>query len=305
MSKRRPRPGLYSPRVWVSWAAVGIAWLLARLPLPWLMRCGQGFGIAAFHLTRHRRHVTDVNLALCFPKLSRAERHALARTSFAHTGVSLAEMILAWLNPDRDVTARFTVSGVEHLQRAQAAGRGVVLLAGHFSCLDIVSQAVAAATDIDVIYRENKNPVFEWLQVRGRRRYFHGVIERDDTRQILRRLKAGRTIWYAADQDYGRKHSVFAPFFGVPAASITATARLARFNDSPVVLMTQYRDLDTLTWEVAFHPALTDYPSGDEIADATRINAVIETAVRRHPEQYLWAHRRFKTRPAGDPDLYR
>lgn len=305
MSRRKPRPKLYSPRVWGSWIAVGAGWLAARLPLRWLMGLGQAIGIGAFHLARHRRRITDVNLALCFPALSAAERRTLAREAFAHAGVSITEMLMVWLNPGRDVTDRFTVSGVEHLQQAQAAGRGVVLLAGHFSCLDIVSQPVAQATDIDVIYRENKNPVFEWLQVSGRRRFFDGVIERDDTRQILRRLKAGRTIWYAADQDYGPRHSVFAPFFGVPAASITATARLARFNHSPVVLMTQYRDLETLTWEVAFHPALEDFPGDDDVADAARINAIIEAAVRRHPEQYLWAHRRFKTRPPGEPGFYR
>jgi len=234
-----------------------------------------------------------------------AQRRGLARASFVHTGVSLAEMILVWLNPMRDITPRFIVRGLEHLERAQASGRGVILLAGHFSCIDIASQPVSRATEVDVIYRENKNPVFEWLQVRGRRHYFNGVIEREDTRQILRRLKAGRTIWYAADQDYGPRHSVFAPFFGVPAASITATARLARFNHSPVVLITQYRDLETLTWEVAFHPALEDFPGGDDVADAARINAIIEAAVRHHPEQYLWAHRRFKTRPPGEPGFYR
>jgi KDO2-lipid IV(A) lauroyltransferase len=300
MSRRRPRPKLYSPRVWGSWLAVGAAWLAARLPLPWLMGLGRAVGVAGFHLARKRRRITEVNLALCFPELSETERRRLAKAAFVHAGVSLAEMILVWLNPRRPLAHRFTLSGLEHLERAQAAGQGVILVGGHFSCIDVASAPVAGATDIDVIYRENKNPVWEWLQVRGRGHYFDGVIERDDTRRVLRRLKAGRTIWYAADQDYGRKHSVFAPFFGIPAATITATARLARFNRSPVVPLTQYRDLDSLTWEVRFHPPLEDFPSGDDVADATRINAVIEQAVRSHPEQYLWAHRRFKTRPAGE-----
>jgi Kdo2-lipid IVA lauroyltransferase/acyltransferase len=304
MSRRKPRPALSSPRVWPSWLAVGAAWLAARLPLRWLMALGRAVGVAGYHLARQRRRITDVNLALCFPELSEAERSRLARASFVHTGVSLAEMILVWLNPGRPVQQRFVVSGVEHLKQAEDAGRGVILLAGHFSCIDIASAPISRITRLDVMYRENKNPVWEWLQVRGRRRYFDGVIERDDTRRVLRRLKDGGTIWYAADQDYGPKHSVFAPFFGIEAATITATARLARFNDSPVVLFTQYRDLASLTWEMRFHPALDDFPSGDEVADATRVNAMIEQAIRLHPEQYLWAHRRFKTRPPGETRPY-
>lgn len=304
MSKRKSRPKPYDPRRWGSWIAVGLAWLAARLPLGWLMRIGRAVGVAGYRLARRRRHITEVNLALCFPDLSGAERRRLARASFEHTGVSLAEMILVWLNPSRRLDRRFVLEGVENLQHALDAGRGVIVLAGHFSCIDIASRAVSEAAPFDVMYRENKNPVWEWLQVRGRRHYFDGVIEREDTRQVLRRLKAGRAVWYAADQDYGPKHSVFAPFFGIPAATITATARLARFNDSPVVLLTQYRDLETLSWKARFHPPLDDFPSGDDAADAARINAIIERAIREHPEQYLWAHRRFKTRPPGEPRPY-
>lgn len=304
MSRRKPRVRIYSPRVWPTWLLVGAGWLLARLPLSWLVAVGRMLGAAAWHLARRRRHITEVNLALCFPERSAAERQVLARASFRHTGVAAAEMMLAWLNPRRDLTSRFRVSGAEHLLAAQALGRGVVLVSGHFSCLDISSRPVSRLTPVDVMYRENKNPVWEWLQVRGRSRYFPAVIERDDVRHTLRRLKQGHTVWYAADQDYGRKHSVFAPFFGHPAATITATARLARFNDSPVVFMTQFRNLDALTWEICFEPPLEDFPAADDVANATRINRLIEAAVRRHPDQYLWAHRRFKTRPEGEPRPY-
>lgn len=303
--KRRRRPGPFHPRVLGAWPVVGLAWLAARLPLPWLFALGRAFGVAAYHMARARRHITEVNLALCFPALSDSARQDLARASFVHAGVSLTEMALVWLNPGRDLSPRFTISGMEHLQRAEAQGHGVILLAGHFSCIDVASGPVSQQADLDVIYRQNKNPVWEWLQVQGRGAYFDGVIERDDTRQILRRLKAGRTVWYAADQDYGPRHSVFAPFFGVPAATITATARLARFNGSPVLLLAQFRDLRSRTWRVEIQPPIDGFPSGDDVADATRINAVIEAAIRAHPEQYLWAHRRFKTRPPGEPSPYR
>ncbi|MCZ6709466.1 MAG: LpxL/LpxP family Kdo(2)-lipid IV(A) lauroyl/palmitoleoyl acyltransferase [Gammaproteobacteria bacterium] len=304
MARRKPRTKIYSPRVWGTWLIVGLGWLLARLPLPAVIHVGRVLGRVGYHLADSRRHIAQVNLALCFPELSEAERGELTRQTFQHVAVGALETTLPWLNPNRDLTSHIELQGVEHLHKAQALGRGVVLIGGHFTAMDIISQALKAAVDIDVMYRENKNPVWEWLQVTGRRRYFAGVIERSDTRQTLRSLKAGRTVWYAPDQDYGPKHSVFAPFFGVPAASITATSRLARFNDSPVVFMSHFRHWDTLTWTVTFSPMIDGFPSDDEVADTTLINSVVERAVRQHPAQYLWIHRRFKTRPEGEAKLY-
>ena len=210
---------------------------------------------------------------------------------------------MTWLNPRRDISKRISVHGLDNLQAAKAKGKGVILVGGHFSAMDIISQGMIQA-DIDVMYRENKNPAWEWLQVSGRRRFFKNVIEREDTRATLRKLKAGRAIWYAADQDYGRKHSVFAPFFGIATATINGTARLARFNDSPVIFMSNYRNLSNLTWSIHFSEEVEGFPSGDDIADATHINSIIEQAIREHPEQYLWMHRRFKTRPDGESSFY-
>jgi KDO2-lipid IV(A) lauroyltransferase len=268
------------------------------------MALGRVLGRAAFHLARSRRHVADVNLSLCFPELSEPERQSLIRHNFAHVGVGLVETMIAWLNPQRPIYERFTVTGAEHLQRAQQFGRGVLIISAHFTCIDIGSQPLSRAARVDVMYRENKNPVWEWLQVRGRRHYFEGVVERGNLREALQGLKTGKGLWYAADQDYGPKHSVFAPFFGIPAATITATARLAAFNGSPVLFLTQSRDLKKLTWHMDISPPIDGFPGGNEIADATRINALIETAVRAHPEQYLWMHRRFKTRPPGEQRPY-
>ncbi len=304
MARPRSPRKLYAPGSWPTWLLLGCAWLVARLPLRAVIATGRAAGLLVYRLGGARRHITEVNVQLCFPELSAQAQRALARESFVHTAIGAIEIALPWLNPRRDLRERITVHGVEHLEAAAAAGRGVLLVGGHFSALDIISQGLSAAVDMDVMYRGNRNPVWEWLQVRGRRRYFDGVVERRDTRQALKRLRSGRTLWYAPDQDYGPRHSVFAPFFGVPTATITATARLARFIGSPVVFMSHFRDLDTLTWSVHFHTALDAYPSGDDVADATRINAVIEAAVREHPEQYLWMHRRFKTRPPGAEPVY-
>ncbi len=304
MSKRKPRPHIYSPRVWGTWLVVGFAWLLAHLPMKVMVTLSKGFGGAFYHLAHHRRHVAETNLKACFPELSAPARRQMVKNVFIHVAVGAVEVMVPWLNPNRNVHDRCTITGVEHLKAAQAMGRGVVLVGGHFAVMDIISHALADAVDIDVMYRENKNPVWEWLQVMGRSRFFDGVIEREDTRQTLRRLKAGRTIWYAADQDYGRKHSVFAPFFGVETASITATSRFARFNKSPVLFMSHFRDLDNLTWSIDISPIIEGFPTDDDVADVTRMNEILEAVIRQHPEQYLWIHRRFKTRPEGEPPFY-
>ena len=303
MPRIKQRKKIYDPRVWPTWALLGCAWLLVRLPIGGLYWLGTRMGGLLYRVARSRRHITEVNLALCFPELDRVARDALTRDSFTHTAIGALETLMVWLNPGRNVTGRTRAQGVEHLRDAIALGRGVVLVGGHFTAMDIIAPTLAEL-DFDVIYRENRNPAWEWLQVNGRRRFFDGVIERENTREILRRLKAGRAIWYAADQDYGRKHSLFAPFFGVKAATINATARLARFNRSPIVFMSHYRDLKTCTWSIHFHPRIEDFPGGDDIEDAARINRILEDAIRLHPEQYLWMHRRFKTRPEGEPRLY-
>jgi KDO2-lipid IV(A) lauroyltransferase len=301
-------PSLFAPRGWPLWCLLGVAWLIGRLPITWIIAIGKLLGRSLYWLSgltgASRRQITDTNIELCFPELTASARAELARDSFIHTVIGALEITQPWLNPGRNLRDRITLHGVEHLQRAAAQGRGVLLVGGHFSTLDIVAQGVTAAVDLDVMYRRNRNPVWEWLQVRSRKRYFDGVIEREDTRQTLQRLKAGRIIWYAADQDYGAKHSVFAPFFGIETATINATVRLAAFNQSPVIFMSNFRDPDTCPWSAHFTPVLENYPSGDDLADATRMNAIIESAVREHPEQYLWMHRRFKTRPPGAQKIY-
>ncbi len=290
--------------MWGTWAAVGFAWLVTRLPLKLALDTGRALGWAAYHLSAGRRHIARVNLSLCFPEAGGAERERRLKQVFQHVGAGAMEAAITWLNPNSPLGERVQIEGLEHLRNAHAQGRGVLLLGGHFTCLDTFSPALTRHVDVDVMYRRSKNPVWDWLQLRGRRRYYGAVIERSDVRALLRALKAGHIVWYAADQDYGPKHSVFAPFFGVPAATITTPSRLAQFNESPVVFLEIYRDWHTLAWHVTLRPAPPGYPTGDEVADATRANELVEEAVARHPDQYLWIHRRFKTRPQGEARPY-
>lgn len=294
---------MLAPKYWLSWLLVGCAWIIARMPLSWVLALGRGFGHLAFYAANSRRRIAEVNIKLCFPELTDTQRARMVKDNLLHTGMGLAEATIPWMNPQRDLRPHMTLTGLEHLQAAQSAGQGVLLLGGHYTCIDITCQPLGDQ-DMDVMYRQNKNLVWEWLQVRGRQRFFGEVVERGDVRKTLRLLKSGRTLWYAPDQDYGRKHSVFAPFFNIPTATIRATSRFANANKSKVLMVSVYRDNHRAHWSLDFSPVLEHFPSGDDLTDARHINELLEQEIRKHPEQYLWVHRRFKTRPDDTPSVY-
>jgi KDO2-lipid IV(A) lauroyltransferase len=292
-----------SPRYWPTWIGVGVMWCIARLPIAVQFWLGRAIGALGYRFARERRHVARVNLALCFPDSDDAEREDLLRRAFTSTGIGAIETTVAWFgNLDR-YRDRFSIEGLEVLTAAQRRGRGVVLIGAHFTTFELAGALLADVAPFGVIYRRNKNPVVDWFMRRGRERRYDAVIERGHVRIVLERLKKGHTIWYAADQDYGRKVSVFAPFFGVPAATITATARFAQFNDSAVIFVSHFRDPVARTWTLHLR-AVPDYPTGVDRDDAAHINAVIAAEISRAPDQYLWLHRRFKTRPPGEPRPY-
>lgn len=199
------------------------------------------------------------------------------------------------------------IEGLEHLRQVQAEGQGAILMALHFTTLEIGAALLGRVQTIDGMYREHKNPVFDFVQRRGRERHNADAtaIEREDIRAMLKVLRAGRAIWYAPDRDYGPKQSIFVPLFGIQAATVTATTKFARLGKARVVPFTRERLADGSGYRLVIHPPLADFPGESEEADCLRINQWIEQAVSQHPEQYLWAHRRFKTRPAGEPKLYR
>ena len=190
------------------------------------------------------------------------------------------------------------------MAHAQAQGKGVLVIGIHFSTLDLGGALHSLFFPADVVYRPHNNPLFERFMTRARSRIFGQAIDRHDLRGAVRRIKAGHTVWYSPDQDFGRDVSVFAPLFGQQAATIRLTAKLARMTGAPVVPMMFHRNPDNATYTIESLPALENFPSDDEVADATKVNQFIEQAIRKHPEQYLWLHRRFKTRPEGDSGVY-
>lgn len=289
----------WSPRHWPTWLGMGLLWLLAWLPHRCKLWLGTAFGNLAYWTLKKRRHITQVNIDLCFPELSPEERKDLVKRSFRANGIGYLEAATAWFRNPEIFRGRTHVHGFENLQAALRRGKGVILLGGHYSTLDLGGALYSLFAEADVMQRDHDNPLFNAIMTRSRQRFYGTVLDRDDLRGLIRCLKANRVVWYATDQDYGKRGSVFAPFFGVPAATITATARIARKTGAAVVPFSHFRRDNGLEYDIYFEPMLEDYPSGDDVADATRTNACIERAIRRHPEQYLWMHRRFKSEPDG------
>ncbi|MGH8042853.1 MAG: LpxL/LpxP family Kdo(2)-lipid IV(A) lauroyl/palmitoleoyl acyltransferase [Rudaea sp.] len=296
---------LLSVRYWPSWIGLGALRVAARLPYRALYASGRVLGTLTARLPGARRRVAQRNLALCFPQCSDAQRAALLRENLADLGLLAMEFSLAWFGSDRAIArVPCRIEGLEHLQQCQTQGRGVLLVGAHFSHLELCARLVSQRIRIAGMYRVMDNPVFERAVLRARLRYASAMFAKDELRACVKHLKSGGTLWYAPDQDMRGKDAVFAPFFDVPAATITATYHLARLSGAAVIPFFHRRSEDGGGYAIRLEAPLADFPSTDIVVDTTRVNAAIERMVREAPEQYLWLHKRFKTRPAGAPPTY-
>ncbi len=246
----------------------------------------------------------EVNISLCFPTLSTTQQAKLVRSTFRASGIGMIETANSWIRDPERFKARVTINGLENLQKALEGSKGVILLGMHFSTLDLCGAILSNHIGFDVMYRRNKNELLEAIMTRGREKNFPLAIQRDDIRSVLKSLKKGHAVWYGPDQDYGRKHSIFAPFFGNDTATIKATARIARISGSPIIVFMHRRSEDDQRYIIDLSEPLEGFPTENELADATLINSLIERAIEKAPEQYWWVHRRFKTRPEGESRPY-
>jgi KDO2-lipid IV(A) lauroyltransferase len=254
---------------------------------------------------RGRRRIAERNLARCFPEMGAEERAALLAENFRSVGRMPFEMAWSWSASEAFLRRIGRIEGLEHLRLAADQGRGLLLITAHFSCLDIGAHILALAFgDAAGIYRPLRSPVLEWYQNRSRARWTEHMFRKDDLRSALRYLRNGGVLWYAPDQDFGPTQSVFAPFFGIQTATLKATERLVTLARCAVVPMFPRYDRVQRKYVVSVGQALADFPGGDSQRDLERINALLESQVRQAPEQYWWIHRRFKTRPAGEPPFY-
>ena len=287
----------FAPRHWPVWLGVGLCMALARLPWSMQRALGAAVGGLALRLLPDRREAARTNLALCLPELDDAQREALLRANFRDVGIGLFEFARAWWGEVAPMRASARSEGLEILRRLQAEGRGVLLVSGHFMTLEMCGRLVCDHVPLAGMYRRHRSPVMEWAVLRGRLRYASAMFGNGDTRAAIRHLKRGGVLWYAPDQDMRGKDTVFAPFFGIPAATITATHQFARMTGCAVVPFFHRREGARYVLRVG--EPLAPFPSDDAVADTAAVNAAIEAMVRQAPSQYLWLHRRFKRQPDG------
>ena len=293
------------PQYWGIW--VGLTFLLLLTILPWFMQRKLAYGLAhvLWKALKSRRNTTVRNLEVCFPEWSEQERLANAKQVFVDMMLGTFETLNAWYKPSW-FKGRIQIQGLEALQAAQADGHGIILLGSHSTLLDAGGYICSKFFDPDVVYRPQNNPLLDWLIYTARAPIYGEQIDHDDIRFLIKRLKQGRIIWYSPDQDFGLKQGVMAPFFGIPAATVTAQRRLVKVTKAKVLSVHFYRTNEkNPQYQIIIEPELQDYPTQDELADATRVNALLEMQLRRAPTQYMWFHRRFKTRPEGYEKIYK
>jgi KDO2-lipid IV(A) lauroyltransferase len=244
------------------------------------------------------------NLELCFPEKPAVERKAILRTHFHSVAIGLFETAMSWWSSDERIRKLSTLEGREHLDAALAKGKGAILLSAHFTTLEIGARALTARGPTNIMYRPTRNLVLERFLAKNRSKHAKCAIPRDDIRTLISALKANEPVWYAPDQAYRKKGAQMVPFFGIAAATNTATSRLARMTGATVLPYFVERLPGSRGYRMTIMPALDDFPSDDAAADARRFNDLIEAHVRKVPGQYLWIHRRFKGLTAEYPDYY-
>jgi len=303
----KPKFQLYflHPKFWLTWLGVLFLYLVSWLPYRLQLILGKGLGRLFKKAMPRRVNIARRNLQLCFPDYSDEQIEELVNRNLQNTGIAYFEIGIAWWWPDWRIKRKLHVHGQENLRQAQAGGKGVLMLLFHFLSLEVHARLHGFVKPAVGLYRPHNNAVMEFLQTRGRGRSNKYMIQRRDVKGMLQAIAKGEIAGYLPDQDYGRRRVEFVPFFNVPDASTTTgTTLFAKHPNCNVIVSRCVRRNDGTGYDVFYEPMLSDFPSGDDKADAARINKLVERAVEQAPEQYLWVHRRFKTRPREDMQSY-
>lgn len=290
-------------KIALSYLLVGFLWLLHWLPLPVLRGLGWGLGRLLYALGRERRDVALINLRLCFPEKTEAEREVLAMQHFVAFSRAVLDRTLGWWSSKERLKRLIRVKGEEHL--IDPGGKPTIVLSPHFVGLDAGAVRVSMIAAGCSIYSNQKNPVFNKLLYEGRRRFSESLLlsRQDGMRKIIKAMRDGYSLYYLPDMDFGPDDSIFVPFFGVPAATIPGVSRLTRLTGAKVVACITRQVADG--YEVEITPAWDNFPGESVEADTEMVNRFIESQVLRMPEQYFWLHKRFKTRPPGEQRFYK
>lgn len=288
----------FRPRHIILRVSYGLFKLCAKLPLRIQLSLGRGIAFIMWPLLGQRMHVARTNLKLCFPELDDAKREALLRRHVDALGMGVFDAVASWFSADALLSEQYRIEGVEHLDAALARGKGVLLLGAHFTTQEMGVRMLSLHHQVHCVYRRHSDPVQEATVLQARLRHFADMIPSDDMRKALKYLRQGKIVWYTPDQDfgeYGMEHSVFLPFFGVDAATVTVPGRLAQSTGAALVPFFFRREADG-HYLLRILPPL-DEAAGEPVEVARVFNELLEQEIKEAPEQYLWVHQRFKTRP--------
>ncbi|QMT32944.1 lipid A biosynthesis lauroyl acyltransferase [Conchiformibius steedae DSM 2580] len=281
--------------------------LIRFLPRPALLMLANFLGWLAYYLVIPRRKVGQINLRFCFPEFPEKQRKKILKKHFQHMALLILEYGTYWYASAEEIRQLVDYQDKEYLDKYLAQKRSVILLYPHFTAFELAVYALNQDVPLTSVYSHQKNPVLDQQILQGRHRYQNVFLvgRTEGLRSIVRRLRdyPDAPLLYLPDQDFGAQNSVFVDFFNIPTATTTGLARLARLTDAVVIPVIPQRLADGRV-NLRFYPAWTDFPSGNDYADAEKMNAFIEARIREMPEQYFWLHKRFKTRPNQEPSFY-
>lgn len=295
-----------APRYWPSWFGFGLARLIGALPLPLVAMISAVLGEILFIIIPSRRKITIRNISACFPDMPAPQVRRLARRNYRAMSQAIFDTGISWWSSDRRLKKLTRYHNREIYDAALEGDRPIILLMGHFIVMEVGGLALSIERSLIDIYKAPSNPVAHLLAVKGLNRSgFATLIEKNEgLKPVIRAMRNGEPLCYLPDQDPGENNSVFVPFFGIPVATLSLLGKLARSTNAVVIPCFARQRSFGRGYEVSFEKVLENFPTGNDIDDATRMNQIIEAAVRKNPDQYFWVHRRFKTRPKGEPDFY-
>jgi KDO2-lipid IV(A) lauroyltransferase len=291
------------PKFFPTWILILLMRIGVFIPFSTQVIIGRTIGKAMYPFMSKLRSTAYSNISHCFPEKKQTQVITLVKQHFEAIGISLFETANAYYASDNKIIKLLNTKNEHFFKDALKQEGGIILLCAHFMPLMLGSRALLINHTIANIYRPQNNKLFDQAMVKGYKKHGAVMIKSTDTRSIIKAINNSLPIWYAPDQDLGEKHSVFAQLFGIPTATASATARLAKNNNTRVIPYSFVRT--SKGYEMSFEKPLSDFPSGDSIVDATTTNKILEKQIKNSPEQYLWIHRRFKTRPDGAENFYK
>lgn len=250
-----------------------------------------------------RKHNILVNLKQSFPQMTPEEYEQLIVSTLHNTGIAMIDTLTAWSASDRAIEKLYSISGEEHINSSVIAGHGVILICPHMQSLELGCRILAKNFPVHVLYKPFKNKTMDHFTRTVRSKTAKGLIKNKHMKQMIKVLRAKEIVCYAPDQDYGKKHSVMAPFFGVETNTVTATAKLAQLTGAKVLPVSMHLQ-NNGTYSISIQPEIPEFPGECEVENAAKVNRALEKSIAPYFEQYMWFHRRFKVQPDGHPVHY-